>query len=260
MLLVVNIGNSNIRFGIFEGEDCTHSWVMNTKPYKTEDELFSQFKITYQNYGIAPNDITEIAVGSVVPHLTYPVRKSLSRLHNVKTVLVSRNILTELISVSPQIGTDLYANAYYAHKKYEGTKIVVDFGTALTLTCVDGKGELKGVIIASGVVTSLNSLISATAQLSDVEMRTPVRVLGKTTEASMQSGIVFGFLSMVEGLIDRINKELGEQTYVIATGGTGHIFAPLTTKIDVYDRLHTIKGLRELYLIKSLQNNNTSIS
>ena len=237
-----------MRFGIFNGEECINSWVMNTKPYKTEDELFSQFKMTYQNYGINSNDIDEIAVGSVVPHLTYPVRKSLSRLHNVKTVLVNRNTSTELTSASPQMGTDLYANAYYAHKKYEGNKIVVDFGTALTLTCVDKKGEIKGVVIAAGVVTSLNSLIHATAQLSDVEMRTPKSVLGKTTEECMQSGIVFGFLSMVEGLIDRINKELGEETYVIATGGTGHIFAPLTTKIDVYDRFHTIKGLRELYL------------
>jgi type III pantothenate kinase len=254
MLLVINIGNSNMRFGIFNGDNCAHSWVMNTKPYKTEDELFSQFKMTYQNYGINPSDITQIAVGSVVPHLTYPVRQSLTRLHNIKTVLVNRNTPTELTSVSPQMGTDLYANAYYAHKKYNGTKIVVDFGTALTLTCVDRTGEVRGVIIASGVVTSLNSLINSTAQLSDVEMRTPKKVLGKTTEESMQSGIVFGFLSMVEGLIDRINKELGEETYVIATGGTGHIFGPLTPKIDVYDRFHTIKGLRYLYLCQVASN------
>lgn len=254
MLLVVNIGNSNMRFGIFKDNEYVNSWVMNTKPYKTEDELFSQFKMTYQNYGINPNDIDEIAVGSVVPHLTYPVRKSLSRLHNIKTVLVSRNTPTELHSMSPQMGTDLYANAYYAYKKYAGTKIIVDFGTALTLTCVTKEGEIKGVIIAAGVVTSLNSLINATAQLSDVEMRTPKRVLGKSTEESMQSGIVFGFLSMVEGLIDRINKELGEETYVIATGGIGHVFAPLTTKINVYDRFHTIKGLRELYLTQKTIN------
>jgi type III pantothenate kinase len=248
MLLVVNVGNSNLRFGIFDGEKCVISWVTNTKPYKTEDELFSQFKIAYQNYEISPDDITEIAVGSVVPHLTYPIRKSLSRLHNIKTVLVSRNTPSSLTDVSPQIGTDLYANATYAHEKYDGNKIIVDFGTALTLTCIDRKGEVKGVIIAAGVVTSLNSLIGATAQLSDVEMRTPKRVLGKTTEECMQSGLIFGFLSMVEGLIDRINKELGEETYVIATGGTGHLFAPLTTKINIYDRHHTIKGLRQLYL------------
>lgn len=257
MLLVVNIGNSNIRFGIFQEEECINSWVMNTKPYKSEDELFSQFKMTYQNYGINPNDITEIAVGSVVPHLTYPVRKSLTRLHNIKTVQVTRNTPTELTSSTPQMGTDLYANAYYAYKKYKGTKIIVDFGTALTLTCVDKTGDIKGVIIAAGVITSLNSLIGATAQLSDIEMRTPKSVLGKTTEESMQSGMVFGFLSMVEGLIDRINKELGEDTFVIATGGLGHLFAPLTTKIHIYDRFHTIKGLRELYLKQILENKNS---
>lgn len=248
MLLVVNIGNSNIRFGIFKGSECLHSWVMNTKPYKTEDELYSQFKVAFQNYDIDIDSIKDIAVGSVVPHLTYPVRKSLQRLHNIRTVLVSRNTPTDLTSISPQMGTDLYANAYYAHKKYDGTKIVVDFGTALTLICVDEKGEIKGVIIAPGVITSLNSLIGSTAQLSDIEMRTPKQVLGKVTEECMQSGIIFGFLSMVEGLIDRINKELGKETYVIATGGTGHIFAPLTSKISIYDRFHTIKGLRELYI------------
>ena len=238
MLLVVNIGNSNIRFGIFKEEECINSWVMNTKPYKSEDELFSQFKMTYQNYGINPNDITKIAVGSVVPHLTYPVRKSLTRLHNIKTVQVTRNTPTELTSSTSQMGTDLYANAYYAHKKYKGTKIIVDFGTALTLTCVDKNADIKGVIIAAGVITSLNSLI------------------GATTEECMQSGMVFGFLSMVEGLIDRINKELGEDTFVIATGGLGHLFAPLTTKIHIYDRFHTIKGLRELYLKQTLENEN----
>lgn len=248
MLLVVNIGNSNIRFGVFEGEECVNSWVMNTKPYKTEDELYSQFKIAFKNYDIDINRITDIAVGSVVPHLTYPVRKSLQRLHNIKTTLVSKNTPTELTFMSPQMGTDLYANAYYAFKKYEGTKIVVDFGTALTLTCVDKNGEIKGVVIAPGVITSLKSLIGSTAQLSDIEMRTPKQTLGKDTEECMQSGVVFGFLSMVEGLIDRINKELKEETYVIATGGTGHIFAPLTSKIKIYDRLHTIKGLRELYI------------
>lgn len=248
MLLVVNIGNSNIRFGFFEGEECINSWVMNTKPHKTEDELFSQIKLTYHNYGINIKEIKEIVVGSVVPHLTYPVRRSLHLLHGIKSILVSRDIPTELTGKSSRMGTDLYANAYYAYKHYKGIKIIVDFGTALTLTCVDTHGEIKGVIIAPGVITSLNSLIGSTAQLSDIEMRVPKTVLGKNTEECMQSGVFFGFLSMVEGLIDKIKEELQEKVYVIATGGTGHIFSELTHKIDVYDRYHTIKGLRELYL------------
>lgn len=122
-------------------------------------------------------------------------------------------------------------------------KIVLDFGTALTASCVAENGECLGVIIAPGIITSLNSLISQTAQLPEIELVKPKSVLGLDTVTCMQSGMVYGFLGMVEGFIDRINDEVNDDCFVIATGGVSHVYKPLTEKIHITDRLHTLKGL-----------------
>ena len=163
-------------------------------------------------------------------------------------MIVDRNTPSEVIRSSNQMGTDLYANAVAAHYKgIPGKKIVIDFGTALTFLGLDETGKVTGVVIAPGIITALNSLVGNTAQLPTIELKAPENVLGRDTESCMQSGIVYGFLSMVEGMIDRINKEVGEECLVISTGGVGGIYKPLTDKINIDDRLHTIKGLRILY-------------
>ena len=242
--IVINIGNTNIRFGLFNNDNCDLSWVLNTKPYKTTDELYVQFLMLYQTYKIEAAAIDKIVIGSVVPQITMVVRSAIKKIHKKEPVIVDRNTPSPVQPKSKQMGTDIYANLVAAHHLYPAKKkIVLDFGTALTASCIDEKGETLGVIIAPGIVTSLNSLITGTAQLPEIELVRPKSVLGLDTITCMQSGMVYGFLGMVEGFIDRINAEVQDDCFVIATGGVSHVYKPLTDKIHIGDRLHTLKGL-----------------
>lgn len=242
--IVVNIGNTNIRFGLFNDDNCDFSWVFNTKPYKTTDELYVQFLMLYQTYDIDVESIDKVIIGSVVPQLTNVVKSAIKRIHKLDPVIVDRSTPSAVEPKSKQMGTDIYANLVAAHHLYPGnTKIIIDFGTALTASCLSYTGETLGVIIAPGIITALNSLIHDTAQLPEIELVKPKSVLGLDTITCMQSGMVYGYLGMVEGFIDRINAEVGEDCYVIATGGVSHVYKPLTNKIHMGDRLHTLKGL-----------------
>jgi len=247
MLLAVNIGNTNTRFGIFKPDGEILSWIINSKPYMTEGECFAKFDGMYEPFGIDKGDITEIVIGSVVPLLTMAVFNSLKRIHHTEPMIVNRETMSNVQHTSKQMGTDLYANAVAAQSFYTGKKIIIDFGTALTFTVVSESGKTMGASIAPGIKTALNSLIDETAQLPEIELKAPEKVLGFDTESCMQSGMVYGFLSMVEGMIDRINEEVNDRCFVIATGGMSFVYTPLTKKIDIQDYLHTIKGLAELY-------------
>lgn len=246
--IVINIGNTNIRFGHFKGDECSVSWIINTKPYRTRDELFAQFTMFYQTYGVNIEEVDKIIIGSVVPQLTHIISSALEKIHHgVKAVIVDRNTPSGVSHTSSQMGTDIYANMVAAHALYpQKKKIILDFGTALTTSCLDENGKVLGVIIAPGIITSLNSLVQQTAQLPEIELTKPKSVLGNDTVSSMTSGMVYGFLGMVEGFIDRINKEVGEDCFVVATGGVSHVYEPLTDKIHVTDKLHTLKGLYHL--------------
>lgn len=242
--IVINVGNSNIRFGLFDDDNCDISWVINTKPYRTADELYAQVLMLYQTYKIEPQEITKVIIGSVVPQLTKVMSSAIKKIHGILPVIVDSTTVSEVQAKSKQRGTDIYANLVAAHVMYPGKKkIILDFGTALTASCVSETGESLGVIIAPGIITSLNSLISHTAQLPEIELKKPKSVLGLDTVSCMQSGMVYGFLGMVEGFIDRINDEVNDDCFVIATGGVSHVYKPLTNKIHVMDRLHTLKGL-----------------
>lgn len=242
--IVINIGNTNIRFGLFNGDYCNISWVINTKPYKTSDEMILQFSMMYQTHKIDAAQVDRIILGSVVPQITQDVSRAIKKLHGKTAVLVDRNTPSDVQAKSKQMGTDIYANIVAAHHLYPGRKkIILDFGTALTASCVAENGETLGVIIAPGIITSLNSLVGQTAQLPEIELVKPKSVLGLDTVSCMQSGMVYGFLGMVEGFIDRINEEVQEDCFVVATGGVSHVYKPLTKKIHVADRLHTLKGL-----------------
>lgn len=242
--IVINIGNTNIRFGLFDNDNCDISWVINTKPYKTTDELFVQILMLYQTYKIGIDHVDKVIIGSVVPQLTKVVASAIKKIHNKIPVIVDRNTPSGVIPKSRQMGTDIYANLVAAHNLYPGKKkIILDFGTALTASCLAESGETLGVIIAPGIITSLNSLIHDTAQLPEIELVKPKSVLGLDTISCMQSGMVYGYLGMVEGFIDRINDEVKDNCFVVATGGVSHVYKPLTDKINIGDRLHTLKGL-----------------
>lgn len=242
--IVINIGNTNIRFGLFNDDNCDSSWVINTKPYKTSDEMILQFMMMYQTHNIEAEKIEKIIIGSVVPQITQDVLRAIKKLHKKSPILVDRNTPSCVQAKSKQMGTDIYANLVAAQTLYtQNKKIIIDFGTALTVSCLGEDGETIGVIIAPGIITSLNSLVGQTAQLPEIELSKPKSVLGLDTVSCMQSGMVYGFLGMVEGFIERINHEVQEDCFVIATGGVSHVYKPLTNKIHIGDRLHTLKGL-----------------
>lgn len=243
--IVVNIGNTNIRFGVFENDECQTSWVINTKPYRTRDEFYSQFKLFYQTYEVRVEDFRKIVIGSVVPQLTNIIISALQKIHHIEPVLVDRKTPSGVEHSSNQMGTDIYANLVAAHHLYQNgkKKLIIDFGTALTASCIDEEGKVQGVIIAPGIITSLNALVGQTAQLPEIELVPPKTVLGNDTVSCMVSGMVYGYLGMVEGFIERVNKEVGSECLVIATGGVSHIYQPLTEKIHIADKLHTLKGL-----------------
>lgn len=255
MILAINIGNSNIRFAIGENHQDLISWTINTKPFKTTDEFYFIFKNMYEQYESKMKKITGIVIGSVVPHQTGIVAKALERFHPAKTMIVDRYTPSKVIQHSDQMGTDLYANAVAAQELYQGDKLIIDFGTALTVTGVAATGEVLGVIIAPGVITSLQALVGNTAQLPDIELKEPEFVLGRDTVSCMQSGMVYGYLGMVEGFIDRAKKEMGTEVTVVSTGGLGHIYQPMTNKIDYDDKLHTMRGLCLLYELNYAHSN-----
>ncbi len=242
--IVINIGNTNIRFGHFVNDECTITWIINTKPYGTRDELFAQFTMFYNTYNIDVEKVDKIIIGSVVPQLTHLISSAMYKIHGIDAIVVDRKTPSPVHHKSNQMGTDIYANLVAAHFLYPGKKkIILDFGTALTTSCIAEDGEVLGVIIAPGIITSLNSLVKQTAQLPEIELTKPKTVLGHDTVSCMTSGMVYGFLGMVEGFVDRINKEVEDECFVIATGGVSHVYDPLTSKINITDKLHTLKGL-----------------
>lgn len=243
MELAVNIGNSNIRFAIMNHLDVVSSWTISTKPYKAAGEFYMLFNNFNSIYGQYIGEVKKIVIGSVVPNQTQIVAKVLERTLGIKPIIVSRDTKSQVTHSSSQMGSDLYANAVAAHHLYrEKNKIIIDFGTALTLMAVRENGEILGVIIAPGVITSLNALVGNTAQLPNIELVKPKQTLGMDTETCMQSGIINGYVAMVDGLITKVKQEIGD-AFVISTGGLGHIYKPLIEQIDVDDKLHTIKGL-----------------
>ena len=242
--IVINIGNTNIRFGHFINDECNLTWIINTKPYGTRDELYAQFTMFYNTYNIDIETVDKIIIGSVVPQITHLISSAMYKIHGIDAVIVDRKTPSPVHHKSNQMGTDIYANLVAAHFLYPGKKkIILDFGTALTTSCIDENGDVLGVIIAPGIITSLNSLVKQTAQLPEIELTKPKSVLGNDTVSCMTSGMVYGFLGMVEGFVDRINEEVNDECFVIATGGLSHVYDPLTSKINITDKLHTLKGL-----------------
>lgn len=248
MELVINIGNTNMRFGIFINGNCIKSWIIDSHPFKTSNQYLKQFNTIFHDYEVKKNEVKKIVVGSVVPSITEKICTSIEKLLNLKVILVDRKTPSRVIHQSDQIGTDLYANAVSAHYNYEiSNKVVIDFGTALTFIGIDWKGCIKGLVIAPGVQTSLNALITSTSQLTTIELKKPKKVLGIDTQHCMQSGVIYGFISMIEGLIKRIKNELNyNKTIVIATGGLMNVFSECSSSINFFDQLHTLKGLKIL--------------
>ena len=247
MILTIDIGNSNIVFGVAGQKEWLKIWRIQTDSSKTADEYEVIFRSLFDSSGINPGEITKTILSSVVPSLIRPFREMLVRLLNHSPLLVEPSMFHKLpveILKADEIGTDIVADATAAYIRYGGPCMVVDFGTALTFTTIGNSGRILGVAIAPGLLTALKSLTGNTAQLRDVQLMAPPSVLGDSTIHAIQSGIVLGFTGLVDSMVTRTEVELSEKLTVIATGGLSAILQNVSARIQIIDENLTLDGLK----------------
>ncbi len=252
MLLAIDIGNTNIVFGVNDQGKWVHNWRIQTDALKMADEYRVIFSMLLSEGNIQANEINEIIISSVVPSLVYPFTEMLSKLlPGGKIVTVNPEIYHKLpvkILNPFQIGSDLVANAVAAFEKFGKLTTVIDFGTALTFTTIGKNAEIRGVAIAPGLQTAVSALAGKTAQLPQIHLTPPPSVLGENTIHAIQSGVIFGFSGLVDSIIERTQNELNENLNVVATGGLSQVIVPLTKSVKIIEPMLTLDGL---YLINS---------
>jgi type III pantothenate kinase len=250
MLLVIDVGNTNIVYGLFAGQELKHQFRVESGRGRTADEYAVVLKQLCEMHGVAPAEVDAAIIASVVPALTEPMVGLVKRAFNLEPKIVGPGIrsgMAILYENPREVGADRIVNAVAAFEKIKGGVIVVDFGTATTFDCVTPKGEYLGGVIAPGIQISADALFSRAAKLPRVEIVQPPKVVGKNTVHSMQSGIVFGYVGLVDGVVERLRDELDYPCEVIATGGLASLIAPLTRTIKDVDPNLTLTGLRLLH-------------
>ena len=255
MILGIDIGNTNIKYGVFDGDKLVASFRVSSRLTRTADEYGAVLVNLLKDKGIEKTDVGGIIVSSVIPPLNYTVCHMCEYSFGITPLMVGPGIRTGLnvkVENPKEVGADRIVNSVSAYNKYGGPIVIIDFGTATTFNVIDGDGALVGGVIAPGVKTALESLVHNTAQLPMIELRAPKKVIAKTTESNMQAGIIFGFAGLVDNIVNKIRKELGSnELKVIATGGLGEIIAKESKTIVKVDRTLTLDGLRMIYALNS---------
>jgi type III pantothenate kinase len=254
MLLAIDVGNTNIVLGVFEREELIRSWRLQTLRERTADELGLLVDGLFASSHIDRTRITGIVLGSVVPPLTTTVTAMLWRYFERRPLVVdpAGNSGMPILYENPaEVGADRIVNAIAAYEQYgkDGKRplIVCDFGTATTLDAVSAKGEYLGGAICPGVTISADALFQRAARLPRIDVRKPATVVGRTTVGAMESGLFYGYVGMVEGLVKRMSAELGGNAICVATGGLAVVIAPETNLIDHVDVDLTLQGLRMVW-------------
>jgi type III pantothenate kinase len=247
LLLCIDIGNTNLVFGIWDGTTWRARYRVRTVHDKMADEYAMMLKNLLHESNLELKSVSEVVIGSGVPQLKSVFQDLFNRYIGVKPLILGPGIKTGIsirIDNPGELGADLVADAVAAYDRFKKACIVVDFGTATTFSVVSSKGEFLGVSIAPGIEVAAEALASHAAQLPEVSLIPPPSPIGTNTVHSMQSGLIYGFLGLVERLICCIREELDEDTEVIATGGLCNVFVPLTDAIKHVDPYLTLNGLR----------------
>lgn len=250
MLLAIDIGNSNIVLGVFEGAKLRATWRIATGSHKLVDEYAALLLNLLSHQSMVARDIKEIALCSVVPSLVPVFEELCQRYFGGSPLVVEAGIKTgvRICMDNPlEVGADRVANAVAAHHLYGGPVVIIDLGTATTFDTVSEEGAYIGGIIAPGIVIAAEALSLRAAKLPQVELERPKRVIGTNTVAAMQSGIIFGYIGLVEGIIARIERELGSKPRVVATGGFADTIAKDVPAIEVVNTDLTLIGLRLIH-------------
>jgi type III pantothenate kinase len=250
MLLVIDVGNTNTVLGVFEKTELRAHWRLTTKREQTADEYGILIRNLFDLEGLGHGDITGIMIASVVPPLNWLLEEMAQKYFGLKALFLEPGTRTGMAIHydNPQeVGADRIANGVAAYQKYGGPCVVVDFGTAITFDVISEKGEYLGGVICPGLGVSAEALFARAARLPRVEIREPERVIGTNTVASIQSGLFYGAVGLLDGVLDRLVAVLGRQTHVIATGGQAPLVARASRYNPPVDAWLTLDGLRMIY-------------
>lgn len=250
MLCVADIGNTHTVLGLFDEETLIKKWRLRTDPERTTDEWGLMLKTLFELANQDMKEAKEMAIASVVPQAVHSLSRASFRYFGVEPLVIGPGVKTGLAIryESPrEVGADRVVNAVAAYNLVKSSCIVVDFGTATTFDCISEKGEYLGGVISPGIVTALDALVTRAAKLPRVEIAKPRNVIGRNTVESMQSGILYGYVSMVDGLVARLTAEMGDDVAILATGGLAGVIASESATIEKVDQNLTLEGLRLIF-------------
>lgn len=250
MLLVIDIGNTNITMGLYDGHHLKGTYRLTTKFQRTSDEYGFMLLSFINATAIKVEQINDIIISSVVPKINYSFTNSIKKYLFKEPIMIGPGIKTGIsirIDNTSTLGADRLVDAAGAYYTYGGPCIVIDFGTATTYDVVTEKGEFIGGATAPGIGICAQALSSQAAKLPEIEIRKPDKIIAKNTVKSMQAGIVYGYIGQTEYIIKKLKEEYGQEMKVISTGGLGKIIANETTAIDIHDSDLTFKGLKIIY-------------
>ena len=250
MLLVIDVGNTNTSLGVYRGEELIAHWRLTTNPARTVDEYGVHARNLFELAQVDFKAIDAIAIASVVPPLNYTLKRMAEVYFQLTPLFIDETTdtgLRILYEPASDVESDRIVDAVAAIRKYGSPCIVVDFGTATTFNAINSRGEYLGGAITPGIMISSEALFSRTAKLPRVDIKRPSRVIGSSTVTAMQSGLYYGFVGLVDGVLGKMIEEIGARPRVIATGGLAPLIATGSKFIELVDETLTLEGLRLVY-------------
>ena len=250
MLLAIDIGNTSVKLGVFDGDRLAYTWTLATSIHRTPDEYGTFLLDLMEHQRLLPSSVKGTVLCGVVPPLISVFADLCQEYLHHKPLVVEAGIKTGIriqVDNPREVGTDRVVGVIAAHHLYEKPIIIIDFGTAITFDVISRDGDYIGGVICPGMTVALEALFSRTAMLPRIEMSHPLQVIGKNTVSAMQSGMVLGYTSLIEGMVKRIEGELGGKSLVVATGGYARQIARGTSTIDVVNSDLVMTGLRLVY-------------